>query len=240
MSQLFNNARRSVVTGSSSYGDLLTLQRYYQQLCTVDLLSYSNNVSEALNATLINSSRERGYSSMTLGPAHAPAGVELENLASRVTNTKKITYKEFYYRGILLRPGDWCHLANPSNPELPIIGHIFKISRREDVDPTGQVWLSVCWYFRPCQTIHPSNNSFFKDEIFKTNRIGEHHVEDLIELAFGMFYTKYVKGRPIEGWWDNEKPTYIVEHRWNEDTKAFSKIKNWNSCVPEELRNKEM
>lgn len=239
MDQLFANARRSLSSGSPEYGDLLILQRYYQQLCTVDLLLHQNDVEDALGATLALSDPSKGYASMSLGPAHAPPGVEFPNLANRVTNTKKITYKEFYYRGLLLRPGDWCHISNPSDPHLPIIGHIFKISRREE-EPVGQVWLSVCWYFRPEQTIHPSSTTFFKDEIFKTNRIGEHHVEDLLEMAFGMFYTKFTKGRPVEDWWDASKSCYVVEHRWNEDNKSFSKIKNWNSCVPEELRNKDM
>lgn len=225
--------------GTPEYGDLVILQRYYQQLCTADLVLHQNNVEVAITAALAEADATRGYASMTVGPGHVQPGVDLENLTNRVTSSKKISYSEAYYQGIVLRPGDWCHIANPSDPRTPIIGHIFKVSRKEE-DPAGQLWLSVCWYFRPEQTIHPPSTTFFRDEIFKTNRVGEHHVEDLIELAYAMFYTKYVKGRPTEGWWDVNKPTYIVEHRWNEDGKAFSKIKNWSSCVPEELRNKDM
>jgi chromatin structure-remodeling complex subunit RSC1/2 len=32
---------------------------------------------------------------------------------------------------------------------------------------------------------------------------------------------------------------YVCEHRYKDDVKSFKKIKNWNSCVPEEIRKNE-
>lgn len=52
-----------------------------------------------------------------------------------------------------------------------------------------------------------------------------------------MFFTRYVRGRPKI--WYPGMPLYVVEHRYKDDVKSFKKIKNWNSCVPEEVRKNE-
>lgn len=52
-----------------------------------------------------------------------------------------------------------------------------------------------------------------------------------------MFFTRYVRGRPKV--WHPGMPLYVVEHRYKDDVKSFKKIKNWNSCVPEEVRKNE-
>lgn len=34
-------------------------------------------------------------------------------------------------------------------------------------------------------------------------------------------------------------PLYVVEHRYKEDVKTFKKIKNWSSCIPDQIRAHE-
>lgn len=89
--------------------------------------------------------------------------------------------------------GEYLHLSNPDDPAKPIIGHIFKVfvpkgsvclsssrsfRRVADFRPlscstfdscrSDKVGLSVCWYFRPEQTIHPADRTFYEHEVFKT------------------------------------------------------------------------
>lgn len=54
-----------------------------------------------------------------------------------------------------------------------------------------------------------------------------------------MFFTKYVRGRPKFPVWDPSVPLYVCEHRYKDELKSFKKIKNWASCVPEEIRAHE-
>lgn len=54
-----------------------------------------------------------------------------------------------------------------------------------------------------------------------------------------MFVTRYVRGRPKPPTWNPAMPLYVCEHRYRDDVKAFKKIKNWQSCLPEEVRKHE-
>jgi hypothetical protein len=49
-----------------------------------------------------------------------------------------------------------------------------------------------------------------------------------------MFHTRYTRGRPAAPAWNPSMPTYICEYRYKD--KTFHKIKNWTSCLPEEVR----
>jgi len=46
-----------------------------------------------------------------------------------------------------------------------------------------------------------------------------------------------VRGRPSAPLWTPDMPTYICEHRYKDDHYSFKKIKNWDSCVPSNIRN---
>lgn len=47
-----------------------------------------------------------------------------------------------------------------------------------------------------------------------------------------MHISDYTKGR--YDYWDEDMPLYVVEHRWNVETNSFSRIKNWQLCIPED------
>ncbi|WVO24563.1 uncharacterized protein IAS62_005931 [Cryptococcus decagattii] len=67
---------------------------------------------------------------------------------------------------------------------------------------------------------------FYEHEVFKTGQFCDHPVEDIMERISVQFYVKYIRGRPREGEFYPGWPVYY----------NIVRIKNWNSCIPEELR----
>ncbi|WBW70737.1 RSC complex bromodomain subunit Rsc1 [Schizosaccharomyces osmophilus] len=134
-----------------------------------------------------------------------------------------------FYEGTPLSIGDWILLKNPSDLNKPVVAQIFKIWNSSDQTP----WITVCWYFRPEQTVHRADRIFYENEVFKTSLYRDHPVSDIIERCFVMYITRYVRGRP-KG--IRSTPVFVCESRYNDDTKQFSKIKSWKGCMPEEVR----
>ena len=102
--------------------------------------------------------------------------------------------------------------------------------------------MSVMWYLRPEETVHPIAKMFYENEVFKTHTYHEHNVEDFIERccvyvfnvsmiaqdllpAYRMYNTRYIRGRPKFPIWHSEMPTYVCQDRYKD--KNTSKIKNW-------------
>lgn len=54
-----------------------------------------------------------------------------------------------------------------------------------------------------------------------------------------MFVTRYIRGRPKAPTWNPAMTLYVCEHRYRDETRSFKKIKNWQSCLPEEVRKHE-
>ncbi|EPX71608.1 RSC complex subunit Rsc1 [Schizosaccharomyces octosporus yFS286] len=133
------------------------------------------------------------------------------------------------YEGTPLSIGDWVLLKNPSDFNKPVVAQIFKIWNSADQTP----WITVCWYFRPEQTVHRADRIFYENEVFKTSLYRDHPLSDIIERCFVMYITRYVRGRP-KG--IRSTPVFVCESRYNDDTKQFSKIKSWKGCMPEEVR----
>ncbi|PWN49502.1 hypothetical protein IE53DRAFT_317515 [Violaceomyces palustris] len=241
--QLFENARRSFPLGGQTYGDVLILQRLYQQLTKANMKTAyaakadaAGSMASLVAAAAKEADASRAFSSMPFGPGFASAGTEGE-LTTRISSKMKTYYEHLNFKGKSFRVGDWVHLMNPSDPSRPIVAQIFKVSRRDD--QPGQGWVTVCWYFRPEQTFHPASRKFFKDEVVKTGYFADHQIEDVIEKIMVMFYTKFIRGRPKAEFWDPRSPLYVTESRYNEQQKVFHKIKSWASCVPEEIRKVE-
>ncbi|KAG6885504.1 hypothetical protein C0993_000754 [Termitomyces sp. T159_Od127] len=64
----------------------------------------------------------------------------------------------------------------------------------------------------------------------------DHPVEDIIEKIACQFTARHVRGRPRPPYWYLGWPLYVCDSRYNDRDRVFVKIKNWNSCVPEEVR----
>jgi chromatin structure-remodeling complex subunit RSC1/2 len=121
------------------------------------------------------------------------------------------------------------------DPTRPTIAQIWKIFKREGALDEAAM-LTCCWYFRPEQTVHPASRYFFPDEVMKTGLYIDHTIEDVISKCHTLFYTRWTKGRPPRHVLDPLDPLYIAEYRYDERTYEQNKIKNWNSCLPEEQR----
>ncbi|KAI7283119.1 Bromodomain-containing protein [Hortaea werneckii] len=133
--------------------------------------------------------------------------------------------------GELYRVGDWVHIQNPNDFTKPIPAQIYRTYK----NPNGQSMVNVCWYYRPEQTVHRFDKHFFPNEVVKTGRYRDHHIEEIEGKCFIMFFTRYFKGRPRglpEG-----MEIYVCEARYNEALHQFNKIKTWASCLPDEVRD---
>lgn len=64
----------------------------------------------------------------------------------------------------------------------------------------------------------------------------DHPLEDIIEKIAVQFTARHIRGRPRPPSWYLGWPLYVCDSRYNDRERIFVKIKNWNSCVPEEVR----
>ena len=67
----------------------------------------------------------------------------------------------------------------------------------------------------------------------------DHPLEDILEKVACQFTVRHARGRPRPPFWYPGWPLYVCDSRYNDRERAFVKIKNWNSCIPEEVRKKE-
>ncbi|KAF8525251.1 hypothetical protein BU17DRAFT_42281 [Hysterangium stoloniferum] len=233
LGRLFQKGRRWYATGSEGYGKCILLQRVYHLLTSPP---FPNSIPHTTS----------NFSSVTAGPGVAKPLHSQAIEASHAVTTFRIPTKdrvftdELIYKGMTIRMGDWVHLMNPDEPAKPIIGQVFKTWTPEgDAPRKTQQGLTVCWYFRPEQTIHPRHRQFWENEIFKTGHFADHVCEDIIEKIACQFTAKHVRGRPRPPYWYPGWPLYVCDSRYNDRERVFVKIKNWNSCIPEEFRKND-
>ena len=103
-----------------------------------------------------------------------------------------------------------------------------------DLGLSGDPWVNVCWYYRPEQTVHRSSRLFYENEVFKSGQYRDHPASQILSKTFVQFITRYTRGRP-KHWPANER-IWVCESRYNDITRAFSKINQWRACIPEEVR----
>ena len=107
------------------------------------------------------------------------------------------------------------------------------------------------------KTFHPPNRQFWEGEVFKTgefliyllknflhayyypDHFADHPLEDIIEKIACQFTARHIRGRPRPPFWCPGLPLYVCDSRYNDRDRVFIRIKNWNSCVPEEVRKSE-
>ena len=137
------------------------------------------------------------------------------------------------YKGEMWKVGDWIHIQNPNDVTKPIVAQVYRTWK----DSEGQMWINACWYYRPEQTVHQYEKHFYPNEVVKTGQYRDHHIEEVIDRCFVMFFTRYNRGRPRK--LDSGKEVYVCEARYNEEKHKFNKIKTWASCLPDEVRDKD-
>ncbi|KAK5015708.1 hypothetical protein LTR60_002746, partial [Cryomyces antarcticus] len=96
------------------------------------------------------------------------------------------------HNGELWKVGDWVHIQNPNDLTKPIVAQIYRTWQ----DTEGQKWVNACWYYRPEQTVHRFDKHFFENEVVKTGQYRDHHIDEIVDRCFVMFFTRYNKGRP--------------------------------------------
>lgn len=133
----------------------------------------------------------------------------------------------------LWKVGDWIHIQNANDVTKPIVAQIYRTWQ----DTEGQKWVNACWYYRPEQTIHHYEKHFYPNEVVKTGQYRDHHVDEIIDRCFVMFFTRYSRGRPRG--FPADKDVYVCEARYNEEKHKLNKIKTWASCLPDEVRDKD-
>jgi chromatin structure-remodeling complex subunit RSC1/2 len=66
--------------------------------------------------------------------------------------------------------------------------------------------------------------------------LDDHSVEDIIEKVACQFAAHHTIGRPRAPYWYPGWPLYVCDSQYNEHERVFVKIKDWDSCIPEEVR----
>ncbi|KAH9440472.1 hypothetical protein Pst134EB_031084 [Puccinia striiformis f. sp. tritici] len=222
--QAFIDAEKAYSDNPERLAGIYVLKRLYQELTQGD------GTQTLRDSIPVGAARK--LASVTMGPGnrhHLPRNDEPVKLKAR----DKILLEGLNHKGDHIKIGDWVHIFNPDDPSRPIVAQIFNTYRRVD---TGRRTVSVCWYYRPEETVHYMSRTFLENEVFKTGNFIDHVVEDIMGRCLVLFYTKYVRGRPSAPLWTPETPTYICEHRYKDDQYSFKKIKNWDSCVPSNIR----
>jgi len=81
------------------------------------------------------------------------------------------------------------------------------------------------------------NRALIRKKIFLCpGHFADHPVEDIIEKIACQFTARHIRGRPRPPYWYLGFPLYVCDSRYNDRDRVFVKIKNWNSCIPEEVR----
>ncbi|KAH0838855.1 hypothetical protein J3R83DRAFT_7269 [Lanmaoa asiatica] len=217
MARLFEKGRRWYEPCSESYGRVLVLQRLYQALT-----SPSPPAGPPYTSPTHFASIRAGPG--TARPLHATADADgVPGITTFRVSTKDRTFvDEVHYKGWTIRLADWLHLSNPDDPSRPIVGHVFK-----------------CWISDEAWTFHPAHTQFMDKEVFKTSLFADHPVEDVLEKIAVQFTARHIRGRPRPPFWYPGWPLYVCHSRYNERERVFVKIKNWASCIPEEVRKKD-
>ena len=128
--------------------------------------------------------------------------------------------------------GDGVLIQNLNDPTKPIIGLIYEVWT-DDAETQG---FTANWFLRPEQTVHKASTKFMENEVFKTNHTEHYTVKDIEGRCAILYVRDYTRGRPPGFTFEN---TFVVESRYNEQAKNFSKIKNWSVCLPDSLKNVE-
>ncbi|KAI4525750.1 hypothetical protein K525DRAFT_190786 [Schizophyllum commune Loenen D] len=239
---LFLRGRRYYAITSESYGRVLLLQRLYQALTSPDppagphYASNTNFAALAAGPGRVRPLHSGAQSQTPMTSAAVKASPPVEGVTGpRVNEANRYTVPEVHYKGWNLRFGDWVHLSNPDDPARPIVGQVYKCWVAQEGE-AGQQGVTVSWYYRPEQTFHSSLRKFWENEVFKTSHFADHPLPDVIEKVALQFTARHVRGRPRPPHWYPGFPLYVCDSRYNDRDRVFVRIKNWASCVPEDLR----
>lgn len=144
----------------------------------------------------------------------------------------RIPLDQVEVKGVLYKIGDWVLVNNPNDSTKPIVSQLFRIWQTDK----GQLWINVCWYLRPEQTVHRVDRLFLENEVFKSGQYRDHQADEIIGHCFVSYFTRFQRGEPA---FQLKGPMFICEFRYNDNDKNFNKIRTWKACLPDEVRDEE-
>ncbi|BEI81186.1 hypothetical protein CcaverHIS002_0203460 [Cutaneotrichosporon cavernicola] len=237
MAKLFEKARRVFEGRPAEYGKVLTLQRLYNALTAPFPLKLPIPMpSPTLFASL--PSGPGNPRTMTVQEAHdavragAPPEVANQGITTyRIPTKDRIFTEDARHKGVSYRAGEYVHLINPDDASKPIIGQIFKTFLPTQGYPTHHV--TVCWYFRPEQTVHIAEQMYFENEVLKSVYFCDHPIEDVIEKVAVQPWSAAEAGRPQPQVWHPGFPLYTARSRYIDKAHFLLEVKDWNKLQPE-------
>lgn len=237
MAKLFEKARRFYGGRPAEFGKVLTLQRLYNALTAPFPLKLPiASPSATLFASLPTG--PGNPRTMTVQEAHeavragAPPETVNQGITTyRISSKERIFTEEARHKGVSYRVGEYVHLINPDDASKPIVGQIFKTFIPTQGYPTHHV--TVCWFFRPEQTVHMAEQSFFENEVFKTVYFCDHPIEDVIEKIAIQPWENAARGRPNSQVWHPGFPLYVARSRFIDNAHFFMEVKHWSALQPE-------
>lgn len=101
----------------------------------------------------------------------------------------------------------------------------------------------INWFFRPHQTVHRYGTKWMDKELLRTSRTNLHNSSDIIGKCLVLYVKDFIRGYiffiPGKAKGFQTEHVYVCESRYNETAKTISKIKNWQSSLPESTRTSE-
>ena len=86
--------------------------------------------------------------------------------------------------------------------------------------------------------MHAASRKFYKQEVFRSDKQGEHIPSEVAGKCLVMFIKDYVRGRPAS-FKGKEADVFVCESRYIENAKRIEKIKNWKVGLPGALKDVE-
>lgn len=113
---------------------------------------------------------QTNFGSLRSGPASRHPEGQNTVTSFRVSSKDRTTAEEVHYKGWSFRLADWVHAYNSDDPSKPVMGQVFKAYISDEPGRKGEPGITVCWYYRPEQTVHPAHRQFWENEVFKTSK----------------------------------------------------------------------
>lgn len=146
--------------------------------------------------------------------------------------TGKIPLSQIIFENRTYKVGSWVLVKNFNDPSRPTPAQIFRIWQNE----SGEIWMNVCWYYRPEWTVHRMDRLFLENEVVKSSQYRDHPISDIVGPCYVAYFTRWLKGDPAVPF---EGPLFVCEFRYNDRESTFAKIRTWKACLPDEVRHIE-
>lgn len=116
-----------------------------------------------------------------------------------------------------------------------IIACIYSIL--QDKHNLEQFTITAQHYIHPHQTFHKQGMRFSAREVLKTNTSHTYSKSQIVGRCYVLFHKDYVRGVPHQkSARVSMADVYCCENRYNEAAKTITKIKLWNTCLPESCK----